>query len=151
MVTCRDVVVAAIAVGATLCVVAVADQAAQVQSSTVIEWNSIAAEKTDTGEVRHFLKSPTATLDQLEVHVTTLGPGQAPHPPHQHPNEELLVVHEGTIQALVDGQWKTAGPGSVIFFASNQLHGVRNAGENSATYHVIGWSTPATPKAKPAP
>jgi len=148
MITLRDVAVATVAIGVTLCVVAVKGQQTQMQSA-VLDWNSVPEEKTETGSVRSFFKAPTPTLDQLDVHATTLGPGQAPHPPHQHPNEELLVVREGTIQALIEGQWKTAGPGSVIFFASNQLHGVRNSGESAATYHVISWTTAATHSGKP--
>jgi hypothetical protein len=30
----------------------------------------------------------------------------------------------------------------VIFNASNQLHGIRNAGSVRATYHVINWHSP---------
>jgi XRE family transcriptional regulator, regulator of sulfur utilization len=51
-------------------------------------------------------------------------------------------VKEGTVEALVDGEWKKAGPGLVIFNASNQLHGLRNAGTGPATYHVINWTSP---------
>jgi quercetin dioxygenase-like cupin family protein len=75
------------------------------------------------------------------VHVTTLNPGQAPHPPHQHANEELIIVKEGTVEFLLNGEWKKAGPGSVIFVASNQLHGLRNPGPAPATYHVISWTS----------
>ena len=39
------------------------------------------------------------------------------------------------------------GPGSVIFNASNQLHGLRNVGTDKAIYHVVNWKTPATPEA----
>jgi quercetin dioxygenase-like cupin family protein len=88
-------------------------------------------------------------LDELELHVTTLNPGQASHPPHQHPNEELVIIREGTIEALVQGEWKRVGPGSVIFNASNQLHGLKNVGDTPATYHVINWTSATTPKAKP--
>jgi len=84
-------------------------------------------------------KGATATLEQLDVHVTTLNPGQAPHPPHQHANEELIIVKEGTVEFLLNGEWKKAGAGSVIFVASNQLHGLRNPGPGPATYHVISW------------
>ena len=54
------------------------------------------------------LRAPTATLDELEYHVTTLNPGQSPHPPHQHPNEELIIVKEGAVEAYLNGGW-TAG------------------------------------------
>ena len=110
--------------------------------SSVFDWNAVPAKQTNVGSVRQFFKAPTATLDQLELHVTTLNPGEASHPPHKHPNEELVIVKEGTVEALVNGEWKRVGPGSVIFNASNQLHGLRNVGSGPATYHVINWSSP---------
>jgi quercetin dioxygenase-like cupin family protein len=79
------------------------------------------------------------------MHITTLKPGEASHPPHQHPNEELLIIREGTVEALVAGEHKRIGPGSIIFQASNQLHNIRNVGDTPATYHVINWKTAATP------
>jgi quercetin dioxygenase-like cupin family protein len=81
--------------------------------------------------------------------VTTLNPGMASHPPHQHANEELVIIREGTVEALVQGEWKRVGPGSVIFNASNQLHGLRNVGTGPATYHVINWSSPGMLQQKP--
>jgi len=110
--------------------------------SAVFDWNTVPAKQTPVGSVRSFFKTPTATLDQLEVHVTTLNPGMASHPPHKHPNEELVIVKEGTVEVLVNGEWKRVGPGSVVFNASNQLHGLRNVGTRPATYHVINWSSP---------
>ena len=83
----------------------------------------------------------------MELHVTTLNPGQEPHPPHRHPNEEMVIIREGTVEVLVNGDWKRLGPGSVLFNASNQLHGLRNVGTIPAVYHVINWKTAATPKA----
>jgi len=139
MVTRRDILAAIIGVSATLCVVAVAGQPSSVMGSSVFDWNDVSAKPTNVGSVRSFFKSPTATLDELELHVTTLNPGQASHPPHQHANEELVIVKEGTVEALVNGEWKRVGPGSVIFNASNQLHGLKNVGIGPATYHVINW------------
>lgn len=117
-------------------------------SSTVYDWSEIKVESTKTGEKRQFLQSPTSTLDELELHVTTLNPGAAPHPPHQHPEEELIIIKEGTVESTVNGVTKRVGPGSVIFQASNQLHGIKNVGNTKAVYHVIKWKTEKTPKAK---
>jgi quercetin dioxygenase-like cupin family protein len=57
----------------------------------------------------------------------------------------MVIVKEGTLESLVNGEWKRVGPGSVIFNASNQPHGLRNPGSVPATYHVINWTTAATP------
>jgi quercetin dioxygenase-like cupin family protein len=86
------------------------------------------------------------TLDELGLHVTTLNPGQTSHAPHQHPNEELIIIREGTVETLSLGEWKRLGPGAIIFNASNDLHGIRNVGAGPATYHVINWRSPGTQK-----
>ncbi len=151
MITRRDAFVALIAITATLCVVAVADQQTTIMQSAAFDWNSIPVKQTAVGSVRSFFRIPTATLKELELHVTTLNPGQASHPPHRHPNEELVIIREGTVEALVQGEWKRLGPGSVIFNASNQLHGLKNVGDVPAVYHVINWTSDATPKAVPQP
>jgi len=104
MITRRDIAVAFIAVSLTLCVVAVAQQQTPVMQSAVFDWNAIPAKETNVGAVRQFFKGPTATLDELELHVTTLNPGATSHAPHQHPNEELVIVKEGTVEALVNGK-----------------------------------------------
>jgi quercetin dioxygenase-like cupin family protein len=112
---------------------------------SVWDWNSLPATKTDVGEVRSVVDGPTATLDQLEMHITTLNPGIASHPPHKHPNEELVIIRTGTVETLSNGVWKRLGPGSIILNASNSLHALRNVGTEPATYHVINWKTAATP------
>jgi quercetin dioxygenase-like cupin family protein len=141
MITRRDLFVACFAAVLTIGVYAFAEQRTAVMGSTIIDWNSVPSHPNATGSTRDFFKGHTATLDQLEVHVTTLNPSAAPHPPHQHANEELIIVKEGTLECLVNGDWKKIGPGSVFFIASNQLHGVRNPGPGQAMYHVVGWRT----------
>ena len=118
-----------------------------VMESRVFDWNSIPAKATKYGSVRSFFSSPTPTLENLELHVTTLNPGQSPHQPHHHPNEELIIIRQGTVETLSNGKWQRVGPGSVIFNASNQLHGLKNVGADEAIYHVINWKSSATPSA----
>jgi quercetin dioxygenase-like cupin family protein len=146
--TRRDLLVALIAVSVTLTGVAAMQPKPEVLRSQVFDWKDMVAKPNATGEVRTVIRAPTVTLDELEIHITTLKPGLASHAPHQHPNEEMLIVREGTVEALVDGQLKRVGPGSIIFQASNQLHNIKNVGDVPATYHVINWKSPLTPKAQ---
>jgi quercetin dioxygenase-like cupin family protein len=148
MITRRDIKVALIAIFATLCIVAVAGQT-PVLHSEVFDWNSFVAKPTNVGSVRPIFRGPTATLEELEMHVTTLNPGDTSHVPHRHPNEELVIIKEGNVETLSNGVWKKAGPGSIIFNASNELHGLKNVGTTPATYHVINWKTDLTPKSAP--
>jgi mannose-6-phosphate isomerase-like protein (cupin superfamily) len=140
--------VALIAICTTLSFVALARQEKLLMGSTVFDWNTIEAKPTKVGSVRNFFRAPTATLDELECHVTTLNAGEASHAPHQHPDEEIVIVREGTLEVFFNGQTQKAGPGSVIFLASNQMHGVRNIGTSAASYHVIRWNSPGMLKAK---
>jgi len=118
-----------------------------VMGSKVFDWNSIPDKPTSYGSVRSFCSTPTATLENLEIHVTTLNPGMSPHAPHKHPNEELIILRQGTVETLSNGEWIRVGPGSVIFNGSNQLHGFKNVGTEPAIYHVINVKTAATPAA----
>jgi quercetin dioxygenase-like cupin family protein len=145
MITRRDLTVALVAIIVTLCLVAVAEKA-PVQHSTVFDWNSFVAKPTDVGSVRSVFRGATPTLEELEIHVTTLNPGQTSHLPHTHPNEEMIIIREGTVETLSNGKWVRTGPGSIIFNASNELHGLKNVGTTPATYHVINWQTASTPK-----
>ena len=113
-----------------------------IMGSIAFDWEKLIVKKTKVGESRSICRAPTATLDELEMHVTTLDKGQMPHPAHQHADEELLIIKEGNVEALVAGEWVKLGPGSVIFQAANIEHAIRNVGEGRATYHVIKWNSP---------
>jgi quercetin dioxygenase-like cupin family protein len=114
----------------------------QVQKSTVYEWSTADTKPNDWGAVRQVMRTPTPTLDELEIHISTLAPGKSPHAPHQHEHEELLIVKEGTLETFQSGATRRVGPGGIIFQASNELHNVTNVGTSPATYFVIGWTIP---------
>jgi XRE family transcriptional regulator, regulator of sulfur utilization len=141
MITRRDGLVAVLAAGLTLGGVALSGRA-EVMGSSIFEWEKMTAQTTKTGMVRRVVQQPTATLDELEIHITTLNPGESPHAPHKHPDEELIVIKEGTVESFLNGQTQRVGPGSIIFQASNQMHGIKNVGTGPATYHVIKWNSP---------
>jgi quercetin dioxygenase-like cupin family protein len=147
----REIVLVLAALGTGICIgrVATADSRPPVQESELFDWSTLEAKPTGVGQFRHILRAPTATLQELEMHATTLNPGQTSHAPHKHPNEELVILASGKLEATSNGKTRVLGPGSVIFNASNQLHSVRNVGDVPATYHVINWTSPGA--AAPAP
>ena len=112
--------------------------------STVFKWEDLKPRPTPNGERRDVADNPTPTLAVFECHVTTLNPGRASHAPHRHPQEELIVVKEGTVEVHINGRTQVAGPGSTFFYASNDAHAVRNVGDTRATYWVINVATAAT-------
>ncbi len=116
-----------------------------VMGSTVIDLSSVKAVTNAYGSVRKFFDGPTATLQRLECHVTTVNPGKASHLPHHHPEEEIVIIREGSVEALINGEWKHLGPGSVVFNACNITHDMRNAGDIPAVYHVFEWRSSLTP------
>jgi quercetin dioxygenase-like cupin family protein len=110
--------------------------------SAVFQWHAMTQSETDVGARRHVVRAKTVTLDELESHVTTLNPGRSPHPPHQHVNEEMIILKEGAVDAYVNGEWVPVATGGMIFFASNVPHTLRNSSDRPATYYVINWSPP---------
>jgi len=144
MIKRRDLLTAFIASSLTLACVSIAQQSTGLLDSTAWKWEDMQAKKTDVGELRQVVRQPTRTLDELEMHITTLNPHTTSHPPHTHPNEEMVIVREGTLQAHVNGKEVVVGPGSVLFYASMQPHGVKNVGDTPATYFVINWASPGS-------
>ena len=114
--------------------------------SDVFDWDKLVVTPNAKGARRAVFDGPTATVDKMHCHITTLNPGEKSGEPSKHLQEEVLVVKEGTVEANWDGRSKTGGPGSVIFFAAGATTFLRNAGTTPCTYIVIYYYTPLTPK-----
>ena len=114
--------------------------------SAIYDWEKMQPLTVSNGVRRVVFDGPTATLDKIDCHITTLNPGQQSGEPRLHLQEEIVIVKEGTVEATYDGHSETVGPGSVIFFASHATTRLRNPGKVPATYTVIYYYTPLTPK-----
>ena len=86
---------------------------------------------------RRFFYGAEHSGFNLEMHETVLGPGVETHPPHSHEHEEILIVVEGTVEVSIDGKNETAEAGSVIHYAPNKPHNLRNAGPTPCRYYVV--------------
>jgi len=105
--------------------------------SKVYRFEDLPVSKEDRVAYRDIMEGRTHTGDYLEVHETVMEPDARPHPPHRHIGEELFLISSGTLEATVAGKTTKLGPGSVFFVASNEEHGIRNAGMTAAQYFVI--------------
>jgi mannose-6-phosphate isomerase-like protein (cupin superfamily) len=105
--------------------------------SAVYPFDDLPVRTENNAQFRNVLKGKLATGEALEVHETTLLPGDAPHPPHHHLHSEMWLIREGTVELLVNGKTYRLGPGSVGFVHSNDEHGIKNVGVTPATYFVV--------------
>ena len=105
--------------------------------SKVVRFEDLPVESGDGHALRRILKGRTHSGYGIEMHETDLAPGAMPHPAHHHAHEEVFLVREGTLEVTLAGRASRLGPGSVVYVASNEEHGLRNVGATHAQYFVI--------------
>jgi mannose-6-phosphate isomerase-like protein (cupin superfamily) len=86
---------------------------------------------------RPVLRGKLPTGEMVELHETTLMPGQMPHPAHKHVHTEFMLIREGMVEFTLDGRTTQLGPGGVAYAASGEMHGLKNTGSVPANYFVI--------------
>ncbi len=116
---------------------AASDSTSSSLPSVAIPFDQLPVEKGKGAQFRQIVKGKLATGEEVEMHETTLEPGGAPHPPHHHPHSEFWLVREGTVEITISGTPHVIGAGSAAYVASNEVHGIKNAGSAPATYFVV--------------
>jgi len=110
--------------------------------STVFKFEDLPVKVNGQNKGRAVLDSATHTGFGVEVHITELAPGSAPHPPHRHDHEEMMMLQRGTLEANLAGKLTLMTPGSVLFVESGIEHGIRNPGTEPCQYFVIALGSP---------
>ncbi len=91
------------------------------------------------GDLRIYFDGPTGQLKALTAGSLELKPGMSPHAPHQHPEEEIMLITQGEGEISLDGKITRVAPGSMMYCASNHLHGVTNTGKSPLTFYYYKW------------
>ena len=91
------------------------------------------------GDLRIYFDGPTDQLKSMNAGSLLLKAGMSPHPPHQHPEEEFMVVTEGTGEMTIEGKMTRVGPGSMLYVGGNKLHGVLNTGKTPLLFYFYKW------------
>ncbi|MDM7985980.1 MAG: cupin domain-containing protein [Smithella sp.] len=105
----------------------------------------------DVGEVwkpHPIFQGSTATLNYLSCHASTLAPGFSPHAPHEHSDEEILIVLSGEIDIILKDHHASAQPGfyrkrlqkyDFVFYPANFAHSLETISEPPANYLMFRW------------
>ncbi len=91
------------------------------------------------GEQQVYFQGPTDQLKVFEGGNLRLKAGMEPHPPHKHPEEEIMLVTEGHGEISVEGKITPVGPGSMMYCAADKLHGVRAGESASLLFYYFKW------------
>lgn len=116
-----------------------ADQTSHKLPDTVVDIASLDSEYVSGCRVFVHFNGPTDMLSGMCTGMAVLDPGASPHPPHRHPEEEFLIVSEGTGEIECDGKTTHVGPGAIMYCAGNVLHGIVNTGKVPMTFYWSKW------------
>lgn len=114
-----------------------AQQDSHILPARAYKYEDLPVKVNKTNRSRAVLRGDTHSGFPIELHMTELDPGQAPHAPHRHVHEEIFMLREGTVDLTISGKTTRLGAGSVAYVASNELHGLVNSGSEAAHYFVI--------------
>ena len=110
--------------------------------SQALPFESLPVKATGTNKGRQVMDAHTHTGYHFDIHETELGIGMAPHAPHHHEHEEMVMVQKGTIEVTILDKATRLGSGGVAYVASNEEHGWKNVGDGPANYFVIAFGRP---------
>jgi (S)-ureidoglycine aminohydrolase len=112
--------------------------------SFVMEWNDVKYIPRGDGKggTRQFFSRATAMGQRLDLHATTLNPGQSSHDPHHHRAEEMIIMLDGEVEEYLGpdekgGKSKRATDGDIIYLVSNGWHAINNVGTKPALYFAF--------------
>lgn len=91
------------------------------------------------GDVTGYFEAKTEQLKNMIAGSIVLKPGEEPHPPHQHPEEEFMLIAEGHGEIAVDGQTNQVSPGSLMYCEGNAVHGIKNTGSTPMRFYYFKW------------
>ena len=108
-------------------------------SNSVVDTGNAKVAYEAFGELRTYFDGPTSQLKTMTAGSLRLKPGMSPHPPHEHPEEEFMVVTEGTGEISVEGKVHKVGPGSMMYCSAGKLHGIVNTGKTPLLFYFYKW------------
>jgi mannose-6-phosphate isomerase-like protein (cupin superfamily) len=107
-------------------------------SSLVIDPTTAKLSHESYGDLSIYFDGSTEQLRQLTAGSLVLKAGMVPHPPHQHPEEEIMLVTEGAGEITVEAKAYPVAAGSMMYCSAQRLHGI-TAGPHGLTFYFYKW------------
>lgn len=102
-------------------------------------------------------RGPTRSVADMGCHASVLAPGCSPHPPHVHPEEEILIPLHGEVELVIatapddpKPRRERLRPGSFVYYPAGQHHTIHNPGSTPVAYLMFKWLAAPLPTASPA-
>ncbi|HXD79459.1 MAG TPA: cupin domain-containing protein [Puia sp.] len=102
-------------------------------------WAALKVLQTAKGLSRPIFSRPTFRLAKIDLHATTLNPGEVSHAPHNHRAEEIILMRFGHARMFIDGARYPAGPGDLVYLPSGSAHALENNGAERCEYFALQW------------
>lgn len=107
---------------------------------TVLNAAEVAPQELPGCTVFSYFNGPTDQLSGVSTGRVVLQPGASPHEPHRHPEEEFMIVAEGSGEIVCGERTIAAAPGAIMYCAGNVLHGIANTGAVPMTFYWMKWT-----------
>lgn len=116
-----------------------------VQPSAILSQQQAKRQDFDWGTLYTYYEGESyGTKDALAA-VAVIKPGQEIHPPHEHAEEEYLMVLEGEGTWSLNGKTQPARAGDMQYAAPWDVHGVSNTGDTPLAFVVWKWNNKGVP------
>lgn len=88
----------------------------------------------------------TPSMEEMGFHISVLSAGIIPHAPHNHEEEELLIMLSGEADLVMVPENITGGEqrhrlraGSLVYYPAFYTHTIHNTGNDPITYLMFKW------------
>jgi mannose-6-phosphate isomerase-like protein (cupin superfamily) len=103
------------------------------------DWPDLEMKPTPKGESRAIFNQPSTWLTNINMHATTLNPGEISHPQHMHRAEEILLIRSGNVRMHIADRYLPAKAGDLVFLPSGVPHDLENGKDGRTEYFALQW------------
>jgi mannose-6-phosphate isomerase-like protein (cupin superfamily) len=105
----------------------------------------------DWGAITVYFEGETRGVRDNFAAAISLNPGAEIHPPHEHAEEEYLLITEGAGTWVLGDQSFSARAGDMLYAAPWVNHGLRNGTDGPMKFVVWKFTAKGLPAPGPAP